>query len=102
MALTDTAKRLLDTLDKLPETERHEVFREVLRKAALSEHESPGDDDLIANRLINRWAVSLALTDWRRAGAVRSGGLYAMRCRTRTALIGRMKVRMMGQAGSCW
>ncbi len=48
MALTDTAKRLLDTLDKLPETERHEVFREVLRKAALSEHESPGDDDLIA------------------------------------------------------
>ena len=48
MALTDTAKRLLDMLDTLPEIERHEVFREVLRRAALSEHESPSDDDLVA------------------------------------------------------
>ena len=49
MALTDTAKRLLDTLDSLPEVERQEVFREVLRRAALSEHESPSGDDLIAS-----------------------------------------------------
>lgn len=48
MALTDTAKRLLDTLDTLPEVERHEVFREVLRRAVLSEHTSPSDDDLVA------------------------------------------------------
>ena len=48
MALTDTAKRLLDTLDTLSEAERHEVFCEILRKTALSQHESPNDDDLIA------------------------------------------------------
>lgn len=47
MALTDSARRLLDTLDRLPEVERHEVFREVLRRAALSEHESPSDDALV-------------------------------------------------------
>lgn len=48
MALTDTARRLLDALDTLPEVERHEVFREVLRRAALSLHESPSDADLVA------------------------------------------------------
>ena len=48
MAPTDTARKLLATLDALPESERHEVFREVLRRAALSEHEAPSDDDLVA------------------------------------------------------
>ena len=35
MVLTDTGKKLLATLDTLPEAERHEIFREVLRRAAL-------------------------------------------------------------------
>ena len=37
MALTDTVRKLLDTIDLLPEAERHEVFREILQRAALSE-----------------------------------------------------------------
>ena len=48
MPLTATARRLLDTMDALPEAERHEVFREVLRRVVLSEHDPPNDDDLVA------------------------------------------------------
>jgi hypothetical protein len=48
MPLTDTAKSLLDTIDALPEVERHEIFREVLRRVVLSEHNSPNDEDLVS------------------------------------------------------
>jgi hypothetical protein len=46
--MTEAAKKLLDTLDSLSEPERHQVFREILRRAALTEHETPSDDDLVA------------------------------------------------------
>lgn len=48
MSITDTARKLLDTLDALPDAERQEVYRAVLRRAVLSEHESLTDADLVA------------------------------------------------------
>ena len=42
------AKRLLDTFDSLPEQERHEVAREILRRTALAEHPSLEDAELLA------------------------------------------------------
>lgn len=46
--MTETAKKLLDVFDSLPSAERQEVLRELLRRAAFSEHEIPDDDDLTA------------------------------------------------------
>lgn len=46
--MTDTAKRLLDTFDSLPEPERQEVAREILRRTALAEHPSLEDAELLA------------------------------------------------------
>jgi len=46
--MTEAARKLLDTLDSLPDADRREVVREILRRAALEEHESPSDDDLVA------------------------------------------------------
>ena len=43
-----TAKRLLDTFDALPEPERHEVAREILRRTALAEHGALQDAELAA------------------------------------------------------
>lgn len=45
--MTEAARKLLDSLDALPEAERLEVFREVLRRAALASHGSPTDDDFL-------------------------------------------------------
>ena len=42
-----TAKRLLDTFDALPEPERHEVAREILRRTALAEHGALQDAELV-------------------------------------------------------
>ena len=46
--MTETAKRLLDTFDSLPEQERQEVAREILRRTALAEHPSLEDEELLA------------------------------------------------------
>ena len=46
--MTGTAKRLLDTFDSLPEQERREVAREILRRTALAEHTSLEDAELLA------------------------------------------------------
>jgi hypothetical protein len=46
--MTEAARKRLDALDSLPEADRREIVREILRRAALGEHESPGDDDLVA------------------------------------------------------
>jgi len=46
--MTETTKRLLDTLDALPEPERQEVAREILRRTALAEHSSLEDAELVA------------------------------------------------------
>ena len=46
--MTETAKRLLDTFDALPEPERQEVAREILRRTALAEHGPLEDADLVA------------------------------------------------------
>ena len=46
--MSEAAKKLLHTLDTLPEADRNEVFREVLRRVALAAHDSPSDDDLVA------------------------------------------------------
>jgi hypothetical protein len=42
------AKRLLDTFDALPEPERQEVAREILRRTALAVHGSPEEAELVA------------------------------------------------------
>ncbi len=46
--MTETAKRLLDTFDSLPEQERQKVVREILRRTALAEHPSLEDAELLA------------------------------------------------------
>ena len=46
--MTETAKKLLDTFDALPEPERQEIAREILRRTALAEHGALEDAELIA------------------------------------------------------
>lgn len=46
--MTEMAKRLLDTFDALPEPERQEVAREILRRTALAAHGSLEDAELVA------------------------------------------------------
>ena len=46
--MTRAAKRLLDTFDALPESERQEVTREILRRTALAEHGPLADAQLVA------------------------------------------------------
>ena len=46
--MTDTARRLLDTFDALPEPERQEVAREILRRTALAEHGSLENAEVVA------------------------------------------------------
>lgn len=46
--MTETARKLLDAFESLPEPERHEVAREILRLTALAEHGPSGDDELLA------------------------------------------------------
>lgn len=46
--MTETARKLLDAFESLPEPERHEVAREILRLTALAEHGALGDDELLA------------------------------------------------------
>lgn len=45
--MTETAKKLLDTFDALPEPERQEVAREILRRTALAEHGPLEDAELV-------------------------------------------------------
>jgi hypothetical protein len=47
-SMSETAKKLLHTFDGLPEADRREVIREVLRRVAMAPHEFPSDDDLLA------------------------------------------------------
>jgi len=46
--MTQGAKKLLDAFDALPAQDRAEVFNELLRRIALSPHDLPQDEDLIA------------------------------------------------------
>ena len=46
--MTETARKLLDSFDALPEPERQEVAREILRRTALAEHDSLEDAELVA------------------------------------------------------
>ena len=46
--MTETAKRLLDTFAELPEPERQEVAREILRHTVLAEHGPLEDAELVA------------------------------------------------------
>jgi len=45
--MSEAAKELLHSLDSLPEADRHEVIRELLRRVALAPHGSPSDEDLL-------------------------------------------------------
>lgn len=45
--MTGTAKKLLDAFESLPEAERHEVAREILRLTALTQHGPLTDDELL-------------------------------------------------------
>ncbi len=42
------AKRVLDSFDSLSGEEREEVFAELLRRVAHSDHGSPSDEELVA------------------------------------------------------
>ncbi len=46
--MTETAKKLLETLYALPEPERQEVAREILRRTVLAEHGWLEDAELVA------------------------------------------------------
>lgn len=46
--MTETAKRLLETFDALPEPERQEVAAEILRRTALAANGSLEDAELVA------------------------------------------------------
>jgi hypothetical protein len=46
--MTQAARKVLEQFDSLPDPERAEVLVELLRRAASTPHESPGDDDLTA------------------------------------------------------
>ena len=45
--MRDTAQAVLEAFDRLSPAEREEVFRELLRRAASSEHSSFTDDELV-------------------------------------------------------
>lgn len=45
--MTETTRRLLDAFESLPEAERHEVAREILRLTALAQHGPLTDDELL-------------------------------------------------------
>ena len=46
--MSKTAKTLLDTFDSLPEPERQEVTREILRRTVRGEYGPPDDEELLA------------------------------------------------------
>ncbi len=46
--MTEAAIELVGQFEALSEAERQEVLLELLRRTAVSEHELPDDDDLVA------------------------------------------------------
>ena len=46
--MTQGARRLIEDFDALSEQERSEVLAELARRVALSPHDLPGDEDLLA------------------------------------------------------
>lgn len=46
--MSDTAQAVLEAFDRLPPGEREAVFRELLRRAASSDHSRFTDDELVA------------------------------------------------------
>jgi len=46
--MTQTAKKLLEEFEALPEPERAEVLAELLRRAASLPHDLPTDEELVA------------------------------------------------------
>lgn len=45
--MTQAARTVLDAFDQLPPAARDEVVRELLKRAALSDHEAPSDAELV-------------------------------------------------------
>lgn len=46
--MTETAKKILDSFDSLPEAERREVALEILRRTVSAEYGGPDDAELLA------------------------------------------------------
>ena len=46
--MTQTTKKLLEAFDALPERDRSELVAELARRVALSPHDAPRDEDLVA------------------------------------------------------
>jgi DNA-directed RNA polymerase subunit H (RpoH/RPB5) len=46
--MTHSARKLIEEFDALPEEERSEVLAELARRAGLSPHDLPRDEDLLA------------------------------------------------------
>ena len=46
--MTQAAKKLLEEFDALPERDRSELLAELARRVALSPHDGPQDEDLVA------------------------------------------------------
>ena len=46
--MTQDTKKLLDEFEAVPEPDRSELVAELARRVALSPHDAPRDDDLLA------------------------------------------------------
>ena len=46
--MTQATKKLLEEIDALPESEQSELVAELARRVALSPHDAPRDEDLVA------------------------------------------------------
>ena len=46
--MTQATKKLLEEFDALPERDRSELVAELARRVALSAHDAPQDEDLVA------------------------------------------------------
>jgi hypothetical protein len=46
--VTQATKKLLEEFEALPEPDRSELVAELARRVALSPHDTPRDDDLVA------------------------------------------------------
>ena len=47
--MTQTAKKLIEEFEALPERDRSEIVVELARRVALAPHDLPNDDDLLAS-----------------------------------------------------
>jgi hypothetical protein len=47
--MTEAGKKILEAFEALPQSERQEILRELLHRAAFGEHDLPDEDDLVAS-----------------------------------------------------